>query len=227
MVLEEISKFIKDLRKKHNLTQKDLADKLGVTYQAVSKWENGKNIPDIEILKEISNIFNVDIDSIIGNEKKKKSKKSKIMIGIILIIIIGLLFIAIAIKNTSSFEFKKISTTCDDFKITGSAAYNKKTSSIYISNVEFCGDDDEVYKSLECTLYEEYDNVKKNISTYDKKQNLSLKSYLKDVNLNVNNYSSICKKFKSSNFYIEINATSNDNKITTYKIPLSLEDNCK
>ncbi len=38
---EKFGKFIKDIRKKHNLTQKQLADKYNVTYQAVSKWENG------------------------------------------------------------------------------------------------------------------------------------------------------------------------------------------
>lgn len=38
---EKLGKFIKDIRKKHNLTQKQLADKYNVTYQAVSKWENG------------------------------------------------------------------------------------------------------------------------------------------------------------------------------------------
>ena len=46
---EKIGNFIKEIRKKNNLTQKDLADKYNVTYQAVSKWENGKNMPDIWI----------------------------------------------------------------------------------------------------------------------------------------------------------------------------------
>ena len=57
MEQEKIGKFIKKLRKENNLTQKDLADKYGVTYQAVSKWETGKNIPDISLLKEISDIY--------------------------------------------------------------------------------------------------------------------------------------------------------------------------
>ena len=52
MEQEKIGKFIKKIRVDNGLTQKDLADKLGVTYQAVSKWENGKNIPDIMILKQ-------------------------------------------------------------------------------------------------------------------------------------------------------------------------------
>ena len=54
---EKIGNIIKELRKKNNLTQQNLADQLGVTYQAVSKWENGKNIPDIAILKEISKLY--------------------------------------------------------------------------------------------------------------------------------------------------------------------------
>ena len=49
---EKIVKFIYDLRKKYNLTQKELADKLNVTAQAVSKWENGRGVPDIELLEK-------------------------------------------------------------------------------------------------------------------------------------------------------------------------------
>lgn len=44
---EKISKFIKAIRKKNNLTQKEFADKYGVTFQAVSKWENARGIPEI------------------------------------------------------------------------------------------------------------------------------------------------------------------------------------
>ena len=62
---DNIAKFIKEIRKKNNLTQKDLADKYGVTYQAVSKWENGKNIPDITLLKEMSKDFNINIEDIL------------------------------------------------------------------------------------------------------------------------------------------------------------------
>ena len=223
---EDVSKFIKEIRKKNNLTQKNLADCLGVTYQAVSKWETGKNIPDIEILKDISKMFNVDIDSIVGNNTIKNNNKKLIIVLIIVIILSILLTGLIIVKNTSSFEFKKISTTCEDFKIKGSAAYNKKTSSIYISEVEFCGKDDEVYKRVECTLYEDYNNTRTKISSYETKNNITLKEYLKDVSLNVNNYSSVCKRVDSSKIYIEILASTTDNKIVTYKIPLTLKDNC-
>ena len=49
----KIGKFISELRKEKKLTQKDLADKLGVTDRAVSKWENGRGMPDISSLKTI------------------------------------------------------------------------------------------------------------------------------------------------------------------------------
>ena len=49
---EKIGKFILKLRMDNNLSQAKFADKIGVTYQAVSKWENGRGIPDIEMLKK-------------------------------------------------------------------------------------------------------------------------------------------------------------------------------
>ncbi len=48
---KKIVKFIKDIRKKHNLTQKQFAEKYNVTYQAVSKWENALNMPDMSFDK--------------------------------------------------------------------------------------------------------------------------------------------------------------------------------
>ena len=54
---EKIGAFICSLRKKKNMTQSELAEKLSVTSQAVSKWENGRGIPDIELLKQMSELF--------------------------------------------------------------------------------------------------------------------------------------------------------------------------
>ena len=64
----KIGKFIAECRKKNNLTQKDLADKYGVTYQAVSKWENGKNMPDTLLIKKICDDFNLNIDDLFNGE---------------------------------------------------------------------------------------------------------------------------------------------------------------
>ena len=73
---EKIGKIIKEIRKNNNLTQADLANKYNVTYQAVSKWENGKNIPDISILKQMSKDFNIDINDLLdGKVNNKKNNK--------------------------------------------------------------------------------------------------------------------------------------------------------
>ena len=68
----KIGEFIKKLRTGNHLTQKEFADKYGVTYQAVSKWENGKNLPDMSLIKQMSEDFNIGIDELLDGEKKKK-----------------------------------------------------------------------------------------------------------------------------------------------------------
>ena len=83
MEQEKIGKFIKKLRKENNLTQKDLADKYGVTYQAVSKWETAKNIPDIAILKQMCEDYNLNLDELLEGERKKKKSKKILLISLI------------------------------------------------------------------------------------------------------------------------------------------------
>ena len=74
---EKIGKYIYELRIKNNLTQKDLADKLSITSQAVSKWERGITIPDSSVLIKLSEIFTVSINEILAGEKiPKKSIKT-------------------------------------------------------------------------------------------------------------------------------------------------------
>jgi len=226
---EKIGNFIKQIRLENNLTQKDLADKLGVTYQAVSKWENGKNVPDIGIMKQISEEFNVNIDEILNGEKQLKKSNTKWYIALIpvLFIILGLIIINI-MNSKNDFEFKTMSSKCSDFKITGSAAYNKDKTSIYISNIEFCGKEDtNIYKNIECSLYEKEEDFKKKISSCEEKKNITLEEFLKDTNIQVSSYSMVCKKLTSTTLYLEIDATTKDNKTTKYTIPIKLSDNCK
>ena len=66
---EKIGKFIAELRKEKNLTQQELADKLGVTDRAVSHWENGRRLPDYSLLKDISKELNIAINELLSGEK--------------------------------------------------------------------------------------------------------------------------------------------------------------
>ena len=228
MEQEKVSNFIKKIRKDNNLTQKELAEKYGVTYQAVSKWENGINMPDMILLKKMSKDFNISLDDILeGNYKSKKNNKLIIYI-LLSLVIISLIIINVYNRNSSDFEFKTLSTTCDNFTITGSLSYNNKKSAIYISNIEYCGEDNnELYKSIECTLYESHNEIITKISsnTYDKK-NITLEEYLKNVTFSIDNYNSECNEYKDSELYLEINATDKNNKISHYEIPLKLVETC-
>ena len=68
----EFKDQIKEIRKKEGLTQEELALKLSVTRQAVSNWETGKNLPDIEILINISGVFNISLDQLIKGDNMEK-----------------------------------------------------------------------------------------------------------------------------------------------------------
>ena len=72
--MEHIGQKIKDLRKKADLTQDRLADYLGVSPQAVSRWEANGGYPDMELLPAIANYFNVTIDEKVSSNKTKDFK---------------------------------------------------------------------------------------------------------------------------------------------------------
>ncbi len=71
---EKVGKFIKQCRMEANLSQTDLANKLGITNKAVSKWENGRCMPDISLLEPLSIALGVSINEIIKGEKIAKIK---------------------------------------------------------------------------------------------------------------------------------------------------------
>lgn len=69
----ELGNKILELRKKANLSQEQLAEKIKVTRQTISKWELGETTPDIKQAKELSKLFNISLDELTGNSKKRHS----------------------------------------------------------------------------------------------------------------------------------------------------------
>ena len=68
---------IKELRKRQGMTQKELAEKMQVSFQAVSKWENGVNMPDITHIPRLIDIFGVSADELLGLQPRKKQEWRK------------------------------------------------------------------------------------------------------------------------------------------------------
>ena len=71
MAKETFGQRLSRIRKEKGFTQNEIADKVGVTSQAVSKWENDLASPDIDILLKLSEIFDISVDELLGKETKK------------------------------------------------------------------------------------------------------------------------------------------------------------
>lgn len=69
---EKIGKYLFTKRKEKGITQAELANILGVTYQAVSRWENGDSIPDIQLLDQLADYYDITIDEILQRKTKVK-----------------------------------------------------------------------------------------------------------------------------------------------------------
>ena len=63
---------LQELRKIHGLSQEELADKIGVSRQTLSKYETGESLPDIEKCKQLADVFGVTIDDLLNFDKKDK-----------------------------------------------------------------------------------------------------------------------------------------------------------
>lgn len=68
-----IGAFLKELRKERNLTQEALAGKFGVTQRSVSRWENGTTMPDISVLIELADFYDIDIRDLLRGERKSEN----------------------------------------------------------------------------------------------------------------------------------------------------------
>jgi DNA-binding XRE family transcriptional regulator len=81
--MKSIGRKIKELRRSKGMSQKDIADKLGVTSQAVSKWENDSSLPEMTMLPDIAALFGIQIDDLFeySTEKRYESIGKKIEYG--------------------------------------------------------------------------------------------------------------------------------------------------
>lgn len=69
---KKIGTFLKELRKEKGLTQEQLSELLGVTNRSVSRWENGVNMPDFDLVIELVNYFDVSVEEFLNGERKNE-----------------------------------------------------------------------------------------------------------------------------------------------------------
>lgn len=110
-----------ELRKKKGLSQEDLAEKLNVTRQTISKWELNETSPNISQAKEISRLFNVSLDELVSNNindilitkinKNDKSLKVIMSFNIVMLILLLFVFITIFFTIAMSLDYFSVSPT--------------------------------------------------------------------------------------------------------------------
>ena len=160
----ELGKQIYELRKKANLSQEQLAEQVGVSRQTISKWELGETAPDIKQAQILSQVFNVSLDELTGNDTKgviyEKVSNTERLAGLIIkiikiwgIIILACLIIAVIgivlfgfVRGEGSVEFEN-----NVEKVTFTEVVGEETYTITIGSdgyFEGIGMSDEIKEDL-------------------------------------------------------------------------------
>lgn len=176
-----LGKKIAELRKKNNLSQEELAEKVGVARQTISKWEIGDTTPDINQVKIISKIFNISIDELVDNDinnviVEKVSNTEKLagitikilkVFGIMLIVFITLIFLFVIIfmvdmpRNDYDIVGRtKVSCNLDNEKYVYEAEYNKNYQVIN------SGGDAYIMNHTDIESYEDVNKIVTHIEDY-------------------------------------------------------------
>ncbi len=130
---EKIGKFIKRLRKEKNITQKELANKLNISRQAISQWEVGKAMPDSLTMSKMCNIFNININELLNCEiKEEKNCKFFILYMILFLFVILALITINSYLNYTSTKVYKISFDSTEFSCNNGIIVDE-TSEVYFS----------------------------------------------------------------------------------------------
>ena len=75
---KKIGSFLRELRTEKGLTQEQLAEKLNVSGRTVSRWENGNNMPDLSIIVELADFYDIDIRELLNGERKSEKMNEDI-----------------------------------------------------------------------------------------------------------------------------------------------------
>lgn len=81
MDIKKIGEQLTELRKRKGLTQSELAERIGVSFQAVSKWERGESLPDISLLTDLSRILEVSVDYILLSGENTVAYKGRVSVS--------------------------------------------------------------------------------------------------------------------------------------------------
>lgn len=175
---QKIGNFIANLRRENNLTQKDLANKLGITDRAVSKWERGICLPDIMLFEDLAEIFNISVSELLKGEKMKKKEvlEEKEIINVFTNIELNIKNKYKNISNVIIMTFFIILTLFIVYNVFKPIYYTNKT---YKANVDST-------KYLITTVENKINIIKNNQGKYTSEEYRSILSFINDIDINQN-----------------------------------------
>lgn len=228
----DFANTIYNIRKERNITQKELADLIGVSDRTISKWENGSTVPDLETIKKLCNELGISPDSIVKSEKNYKDRLQdfKRMVGkflnyilknifLIGFIVVFILLLAYFINNYNTIRIYNL--TYESKNITFKDGYFFKTKVLNIITINNINLEKINYEptSTKIELYTYLNGDKHVIYESNSLNNIYIeesKSYsdllTKDVIENIKN-----------NLYIKIYTTDIDNNNYSYESKLILK----
>lgn len=118
----EINEKLKNARSTAQLTQEQVAEKIMVSRQTISNWENGKSLPDIVSVMKLSDLYQISIDELLKGDQKMKEKMEKdvtiakrnervILVGGILALIVGIIYFISTRVGGDFYDFCKAAIT--------------------------------------------------------------------------------------------------------------------
>lgn len=241
---DKIGKYLIELRKSKNLTQEQLAERIGVSSNTISKWENGINIPDTYFLFELSKEFGVNIQDLLNGEKiynvldsnslfikaitfynsifKKKILRVFVSFVIILVICFSILY---TIVNFNKNRVYDISSSTDKYSLNGFLVLNPKEAIFFINNFYFEDENIGLETEEKVLYYDLFIKDENGFVLYNNSNNFnqtkSLSEFLSDLNINFiinkKDYNKLDIKDINS-IYIQLLYSKNMNKYNEIKI---------
>lgn len=225
---EKIGKFIKNLRTKKGWTQEELAEKLYVRRQSISKWEIGKTSPDSEKFRLLSEIFDVSIDELIlgeyiskkdstakseelkikiiddANMVKSKNKLLKKIIIVLFIILIICFTLYYFVMTYNRFKMYYITGSSDGVSITDGLLFETNEKIFFqLGNVNI--DKEEILSTTVYYIKDGDENLIYQSDDYDNRYKQDSKNYPEYFNTEVNNF--------IDNLYVKLKTKERDYNI--------------
>lgn len=211
-----LGKIISAARKNKNMSQDKLSEKLHISRQSISKWENNNNLPDLETLKRLCKILDLDYDLlkdyiVYSPQNKKRKKINKIMFVILGILLVICIIIFLLIKYRNKFEVYSVSLTDNNIVQLNNGIFIVSNVNYYFQLGDITFKNGEDLKDYKIRIYYKKNNDANIIIESNAQNNIIL-----NESYGYGEY--FDKEFDMNEMYIDFISLLNPDLVYTYKI---------